>query len=428
MSERTRRTVLTLGVGLLGATAGCLGADGTGESPTEDPTSTGTDSPPSVGASPTDTPPDGGVSAPTLSFDHARPLSRVDAGFPQRDVGAYYLGLVASADHATAFPSELFDDDSAAAFLDGTDFDRAAVVVLQDRKGSSHPDLEATGVSVTDGTAAVEARYPGNERTSDVTPNTLLVRMPAEDPPSAARSVVQPQHGDADRFATPTAYDGVPAFDAPGDLVVRNRDCASASMTVTVTRGGDLFYRGTADLYPASARRVTELVSRPGEWRVVADRGDETGESVWSLPEGPPGDLLVDVAGDGSLTLSRVPEGVTDAPDACETDGLPYESSNPEENLADPVDLWVVDRAEDGSVLSVTVRDGDAVVWSGEFDTREGYDKARRTGLLAKKTTYEVEVTADDGRAATRSVMVTDGVGKLLVRVTESGELAVDVE
>lgn len=428
MSEHTRRTVLALGAGLLGGTAGCLGAGGTDESPTESPTSTPTDRPPSTVKSPPDTPPGDGVSVPTLSFDHARPLSRVDAEFPQRDVGSYYLGLVASADHAAVFPSERFDDDSAAAFLDETEFEASAVVVVQDRKGSSHPDLEATGVSLTDGTATVEARYPGEGRTGDVTPNTLLVRVPATDSPSAARAVVRPQYGDPDRFATTTAYDGVPTFDAPGDLVVRNKDCGSASMTVTVTYGGDLFYRGRADLDPASTRRVTDVVSRPGEWRVVADRGEETTESAWSVPEGPPGDLLVDVAGDGSMTLSRVPDGVDGVSDACETDGRPYESSDPEENLADPVDLWVLDRAGDGSVLSVTIRDGDTAVWSGEFDTEEGYDKAQQIGLLAKKTTYEVEVAADDGKAVAESVTVTDGVEELVVRVTEGGELVVGVE
>jgi hypothetical protein len=164
----------------------------------------------------------------------------------------------------------------------------------------------------------------------------------------------------------------------------------------------------------------------PGEWTVAVRRSDEPVVRTFSLSEGGPGDLLVDVAGDGSVSIAHRPDGFDGSdPEACETNGRPYESSDPDENLDHPVDLWVLDRSDGAHHLAVSIGDGGTEVFSDTFDTREGYDKANRPGLLAKKATYDVAVTLDDEPTMTASVTVEEGVQKLVVRVTEAGKVDV---
>ncbi|MFB6154593.1 MAG: hypothetical protein ABEJ22_01780 [Haloferacaceae archaeon] len=425
MTDATRRAFLALGAVALGGGAGCLG--GAPRESSESTTTAGNETGTADRSTETRTDSPGGQ--PRLAFNRAERLHRLDASFPQRDVGTYYLALLTSADHAEAFPTDRFGNEEAAAFVADTDFDRRALVVLHDRQSSSHPDLELLGTNRDGYTVRVDVRYPGTAGTADVTTDTLLVRVPAgDDPVRAAGATLRPQYGDPVRFRTANAYDRLPAFDPGGDLVFRNRDCAEAQLPVTVTRDGDLFFSDGVTLAPASVRRIGGLVSHPGEWTVAVRAGEESHEQSWSVTGGPPGDLLVDVDGDGGVSLERRPDGA-DGTDlgACETAAYPYESSDPAENLDDPVDLWVLDHADGEHHLTVTIRDGDTEVFSGEFATRAGYDKVRRAGLLAKKTTYAVEVTTDAGATATRSVTVREGAGTLEVRVTESGDLAVSL-
>jgi hypothetical protein len=415
MAELTRRSMLALGAGVAVSVAGCLADDGAGT--TDRPSATPTDSlPPS--------------SSGHLSFNHAAELHRTDSAYPQRDVGSYFLALLTSEDDTTAFPTALFENEAAAAFVTDTAYDEASVVVLQDRRSSSHPNLELLDVGRDGGSVTVEARYPGDAATSDITTDTLLVRIPnGEGSLESARATVRPQYGDPVRFSTWNAYDHVPAFDPAGDLVLRNRDCAGAPLSVLLTHRGDLFFQDRFDLSPASIRRVGGVLTHPGEWTVTVGFGSETTTWTWTLTDGTPGDVLVDVAGDGTLSLVHRPSGVVEGPPgACETNDYPYESSSPAENLADPVDLWVLDFSDGEHHLAVSIRDGDVDVFDDEFETRTGYDKARRAGLLAKKTTYTVAVQLDEGTTVTETVRVEDGTEKLVVRVSESGDLSISLD
>lgn len=427
MTDRTRRTFLALGVGVFGSVAGCIGSDG--GAPRTSPGGVT----PTPGNEPTDrtttqTTSHSGM-AGHLSFNHAKRLHRIDAGFAQRDVASYYLGLLTSPDHAAAFPTNRFENQEAKAFVTDTDYSQAALVVIQDRQSSSHPDLELLGAGREGYTVTIEAQYPGRGGTADITTDTLLVRVPTtEGSVRAASATIQPQYGDPVQFSTTNVYDIVSAFDPAGDLVFRNRDCANASLSVTVTYQGDLFFRDGVDLPPASLHRVGGVFTYPGEWTVATHVSGETTTRSWSLTDGPPGDVLIDVAGDGTVSLTHQATGVDEmALDSCETNGYPYESPSPAENLDNPVDLWILDRSEAEHHLTVTIHDNEDQVYSGEFDTRAGYDKAQRAGLLAKKTTYTVEVTTDDGATVTESVTVREGMKKLTVRVTESGELTVSL-
>lgn len=422
MSERTRRAFLALGAGVVGTLAGCAG-DGNPATETGTPTPDSND-----GSTPTATPPPASGIA-SLSFNHAEKLHNLGADFPERDVASYYLAVLTSEDHAAAFPAGRFGNEEAKSVLAETDFTANALVVLQDRAGSSHPDLELLNAEVKNRLATVEAEYPGQGGTADITTDTLLVRLPRGDEPvRGARATIHPQHGEADRFATDSVYDTVPEFSPAGGLVVQNRDCDGVSLSVTVTYRGDLFFRRGLDLGPATRRRVPAVFTHPGEWTVAVEEGGQPRTETWTLSEAPPGDALVDVAGDGTVSLSHRPDGVADDPlDACETDGYPYESSTPAENVDPPVDLWILDMAGDASRLTVMIEEGDTTVFQQEFETRTGKDKIRRSGLLAKKAAYTVEVTTQDGRQTTETVTVREGVDQLTVRVTEGGDLAVSL-
>lgn len=424
MSDRSRRAVLALGAGILGSMAGCTGLGGEAPRPSPDDPSSTPDS------GPADTPADTQIEAAHLSFNHADALHRIDAGFAQRDVANYYLALLTSSNHETVFRTDRFTNHEAKTFVTDTDFSQSALIVFQDRRSSSHPDLEFRQATRAGETVTITAAYPGNGATADITTDTLLVRVPADERAvNAASARIIPQHGDPVQVSTLNVYEDGSAFDAAGDLVIRNRDCATAPLSVTVTYEGELFLREGVELQPASLRRIEGLFAYPGTWTVAVKLGSETRSRSWSLTGETPGDVLIDVTGDGAVTLSHQASGVDETSlDSCETTDYPYESSEPAQNLDRPVDLLVLDQSADNHHLTVQIRDGDTDVYSGEFDTREGYDKAKRAGLLAKKTTYTVDVTLDNEPTVSESVTLQEGVKKLEVRVTESGGVEVSLE
>lgn len=418
MTDHTRRAVLALGIATLGGGAGCIShPDAARTGPNEEPSETTTAS-----GSP--------AHSAQLSFNHAEPLHRIDADFAQRDVGRYYFALLTSADHAASFPTDGFGNEEGNSFVTGTDFSREAVVVLQDRRSASHPDIELLDTRREGERVTIEAQYPGSGATADVTTDTLLVRLPTGDTElRTASAVFHPQQGEPVRFSTLNRYDTESQFETAGDLVLRNRDCADVQLSATVTFQDDLFFRDGVDLAPASGRRVGGLFAYAGEWTVTVRQGEHTTTRSWSLTDVTPGDVLVDVAGDGTVSLSRHPDGVDQIdPGSCETGDYPYESASPEENLDEPVALWVLDRSDGAHRLTVTIRDGDTEVFSDEFDTLEGYDKFKRAGLLAKKTTYTVAVTMDGGSTVSETVAIQEGAEKLVVRVSEAGTVTVSVE
>lgn len=427
MTGQPRREFVALSLGVLGSMAGCIAANG--GTPKSSPATVTPDLGPETPDASTETPapPPSNPETAHLPFNHAELLYRVDARFAQRDVASYYLAVVTSADHAAAFPTDRFKTEAASAFVTDTDYSQAAVVILQDRQSSSHPDLELRCTDIEGDTITVDAAYPGSARTADITTDTLLVRVATDESDvRAARATARSQYSDPVRISTRNVYAGAPTFDPAGDLVVRNRDCLTTSVSATVTYDGDLFFRDGLDLSPASLRRVDGLFSHAGKWTVAVRTDGETVERPWSLTGEMPGDVLVDVTGDGTVSLSHHATGVdaTD-PSACETNNHPYESSDSAKNLDHPVDLWILDHSGGEHHLTVTIRDGDTEVFSGEFDTQSGYDKARRAGLLAKKTIYTVDVTMDEMPTVSTAIPVREDVTKLEVRINESGELTV---
>lgn len=413
MTDRTRRAFLSFSTGALASMTGCLG-DRTVPWPGD-----------STSRNETETPPQSTGNPDHLSFNHATPIHRVDAEFPQRDVGPYYLALLTTEDHAAAFPTDHFENAEADAFVTDTNYDHDAVIVFHDRESSSTPDLTLTGTLREGDTIMIDATYPGQAATSDITTDTLLVRVTTGDAPlRGARAMLHPQYGDSIRLGTANLYTQS-TFEQPGDLMIHNHDCTPTSLSVTVTYEGDLFAQHRIELGPATSRRLDEVFTHAGNWIVTVDHNNTTITQSWSFTDTAPGDVLLDVDGSGDVSLEHRPSGVDSVSYVCETTEFPYESSNPNENLDTPVDLWVVDQSEDAHTLTVTIHDGDTMVFSDEFELQSGYDKARRAGLLAKKTAYTVDVTLDGTTSVSESVTVQERMSKLTIRVTEAGELTV---
>jgi hypothetical protein len=427
MTQYTRRHALryAAGLALAPAAAGCLGDDGTGSDGTDtaDTDTDGTTTAPSTGG--TTTPPTGSVAS--HAWNGAPELHAGAGAFPEGDVGSYYLALLTDAEHAAAFA---FEGD-AARFLADTDFETASVVLLQDRHGQSTPDLAVTDVRHVDGGGVrFTARYPGTVSTGDIITDTVAVRVPNEGATPAWATVdVAGRTGGTTSFSTTSKY-GTDRYADPGAVVVQNRDCQPHRVAVTATRNGELFHASSHELAPATADTVTGVLTIPGDWQVAITRHSSTDpvSKSWSLGSDAPGDVLGSVAGDGSLALAYHPDGVADAqPSGCETDGYPYESTDPAENVADPVDLWLVSQDDDERSLDVTIADEatGSDVYSETHVLAAGKDKQRRTDLLAKRGTYAVTVTPATGDAVESTFAVDDDVGKLTVHVDGDGTISV---
>jgi 8-oxo-dGTP diphosphatase len=423
MTQYTRRRALRYAAGLAVAStvAGCLGDDDSGSDGTS--TDGTTTAPPTAGTS--TTPPSGSVA--THAWNGAPELHPGDAPFPEGDVGSYYLALLTDGDHAASFG---FQGD-AAGFLVDTDFETASVVLLQDRRGQSTPDLAVSDVRHVDGSGVrLTARYPGTVSTGDIITDTVAVRVPNDGTtPDWATVDVAGRTGATTTFSTTSKY-GADRYADPGAVVVQNRDCRAHRVSVTATRNGELFYASSHELAPASATTVPDVLTHPGDWQLSVTRHGPDGPVTksWSLGSDAPGDVLGSVAGDGSLGLAYYPDGVTDAePSTCETDGDTYESTDPSENVADPVDLWLVSQDDDERTLDVTIVDQatGTEVYSETYVLAAGKDKQRRQDLVAKRGTYAVTVTPDAGDPVETTLGVAADVGKFTVHVDDDGTISV---
>jgi hypothetical protein len=429
MTQYTRRRALRYAAGLAVAStaAGCLGNEDTGTGGTStDGTTTGGDGPTTAPpTSGTTTPPSGSVA--THAWNGAPELHAGDAPFPEGDVGSYYLALLTDADHAASFA---FEGD-AAGFLADTEFETASVVLLQDRRGQSTPDLAVSDVRHVDGGGVrFTARYPGTVSTGDIITDTVAVRVSNDGTtPEWATVDVAGRTGATTTFSTTSKY-GADRYADPGAVVVQNRDCQSHRVSVTATRNGELFHASSHELAPASAATVPGVLTHPGDWQLSFTRHGPDGPVTksWSLGSDAPGDVLGSVAGDGSLGLAYHPDGVSGAePSACETDGYPYESTDPSENVADPVDLWLVSRDDDERTLDVTIVDQatGTEVYSETHVLAAGKDKQQRPDLVAKRGSYAVTVTPEAGDPVETTLEVADDVGKFTVHVDTDGTITV---
>lgn len=154
--EPARALVVLL---VLAVTAGCLGAVGG----------------PAPGSSPDDS-----VSSETHVFDHASPEPAIDGGIGYPTEGdeppPFYVTVVASAEEASRFEPAILEPE-AEEFVEGTDFDRQFLVVVEAFPASSQPDYRVERLEWTDDALHLSVDDSSDGGTADVTVETLLVRV-----------------------------------------------------------------------------------------------------------------------------------------------------------------------------------------------------------------------------------------------------------
>lgn len=438
---RRRRLLASLGAAALAT--GCVGGpSSTGASPggptdagTPEPTrspedesgpATGTpgEDPPGTGT-PTTLPPD---AYDALGYVDAADLGRIDAGFAQRAVGPYYLAVAATADGAAALADRLEREDGRA-FLDATDFAAAAVVAFHDAHARSVPDLAVRSVRRGHGSVDLDVVYPGDGGTADVTAELLLLRVPrGDDAPAHATASITGQSGETTTISTVGRY-GRASLTEPRDVVVRNRDCTAHRIDVGATVDGELVFTPTdqGHVDPGTTVRYRDVLREAGAHRVAVDRsGTEVAATTSLANDGSPQGVLVDVDGGGTVAVTTRPEA--DLPVAgtgdCAAADVPYESSDPAENVARPAHVGWVNRSDANRSVRVVVRDDDAVVIDRRIDLPAG-DKGRTDGLVARRGAYRTRISPDEGASRTVDWVVDDAGADLQLLVEASGELAV---
>lgn len=290
-----RRTVLTtLAVALL-VVAGCAGTGG----PTTDPPGDSFPDSPTVTPSPTPTPGGGEIADnSTYVFDHADVGSPVIEGglaYPEGGVAnaTYYATLVGNASDAERFDWSAMPEE-AAAFVNGTDFSTASLVVVQAMPKSSVPDYRVESIDREAGTVSIRLNDSSDHSTTDITVETVLIRVDDGDSP-LTNATITTQTGvtfdtstgaitvDHDRDGNETEQVVLPFasddpdenVDDPRDLTVRNTGDETNGYTVTVTGWVTPECRAETPTCGAPDERVTILHRvgklRPGEAITVED-------------------------------------------------------------------------------------------------------------------------------------------------------------
>lgn len=411
--KRTRRHLLRgAGLGLGGFFAGCVGGrGGGGASGGGDPD--GTDGTPNSGD---------GISTHTRTeldaeayvYNGGPELPYLDAAqFPQRRVSSYYVALLTETEHAERLSAAWEGDEEAETFAADTDFDSSALVVMQNRSSSSHPDYEVATAERMGGGVSLMLRRPGNATTSDIITENVLVRVPKGDP-EPRFATVRLDEGAGTTFSTEGKFDRS-ALENPVDLVYRNRDCEEHRLVVDATIDDELVLSRQLTLSSGGVRVVRAALTEAATYSVRTrdvSGGSETTAGVELDGSDDPAAVVTEITGDGSFVQSTPDETPDFGPAECEASSLPYESSDPSENVASPVGLRYVSLAETSELdLRVVVRDGDRTVVDRTV-TLSGKTKADLTdgGLIAKKGTYDLSVAAD-GEVVAEERWVVDEAG-----------------
>lgn len=415
-----RRHYLALAGGALAALAGCTdvgGGDGGG------------------GATPTATL--AGQEATvtgTLAANGTPDLGRLDAPFAQRAVGPYYLAVATEQEHgerlATAIEAgEGGRESEAPAFLRETDYAGAGVVCVQEAFSSSVPDLELRSARVDGDAVNLAARYPGEAGTDDITTDLLLVRV-AHPEVAHATVGITTQTDTATRFSTVGRY-GRSRLDEPRPLVVRNRDCEAHRVDVSATVDGELVaVASRSESYPpASVVRDGAFLTEAAAHTVRASTGRETSAettlSTTADADDPRG-VLVDVSGGGELSVEGRPVGElpTAVSGECEASSLPYESSDPAENVDEPARFGWRNRSGADRRLRLVVRDGDRSVVERDLLLEAG-GKGRTEALVAKEGVYDTSLVLDGETERRVDWQVDEGGDDLQALVEADGSLTV---
>jgi len=424
------------------AAAGCTGpaADGPDDSagtPADPTDTTGADER-TVESVPADAYDVLGYDLPPPGGEYPSRPSPAEAALAQRTVGPYHLAVATDSAGGQALADHLrtLREADPAGFLDATAFDAAVVVALRDLQASSSPDLSVRAVRRGPSWIGLDVAYPGRVATSDVAEEVLLVRIPRGE--NATRAAERP--GESTHHATVTFADG-PAFstvgrygrvrlDPPRDVVVRNRDCRAYRIDVRATMGRELVYvSGRHEPSPpASLVRHGGVLGAAGEYRIAVDyfsgEASTRTETLETTLE-PDGDrnVLVDVGGNGTASVRAVavPELPTEPPGGCESAALPDESSDPAENLDDPVGISWTNRGPTAVEVDLEISDGDRGVVERTLTLSAG-SKGHTEPLIARKGVYDVTIGLDDG---SRTVRWDVRKGPLKLLVDRDGRLQV---
>lgn len=363
----------------------------------------------------------------THAWSGSPTLTVQDAPYPQGMAGPYYVSILRSEADATTFrdSADSFPSD-AKTFLTRTDFEGESVVVIHDQKGSSHPNLAVDSVArdhvdQTEG-VHVTAHYPGDVRTADLIENSLLVRVAGH--PEFARTTIGTET-DAPTIATTNAITAS-RLDTARSLVVRNRDCQSHRFHVQGEVDGNIVVWESVEIDAGQISVVEDVFPYAAAYdmAVVLSAVDQSATDQIELTTSGTRNVLVDIDAAGMPAVTTVDGSPQERRIECETRDRPYESSDPQENVDDPVDLWIVKQSTDPQTLTVSITESGTQVFQQAFEFGEGKAKTRETDLLAKKAVYRVRVESDAGTPAVTEFEVTESVSKLTVHIDESGELS----
>lgn len=364
----------------------------------------------------------------THAWSGSPTLTTHDSSYPQGKAGPYYLALLQGETDVTAFRNAAGSlPDAADTFLTRTDFEGESVIVIHDQRGSSHPNLAVKSVvrdhvNDTEG-VHITAHYPGDARTADIIENTLLVRIAGH--PEFARTTIGTDTN-APTIATANTFTA-PTLERSRSLVVQNRDCQSHRLHVHGMIDGNLVAWESVEV-EAGQTTVIENVFRyeaTYDLKVRSSTTEESTTSTVSFTTAGTRDGIITIDASGTLNVSAVAEPPQTGQTECESGDLPYESSDPAENVDDPVDLWVVKQRATPVTLTVTIGESGQQVFERTFELGKGKAKKRVTDLLAKKAVYSVQAESKAGDRATTEFEVDGSVTKLTVHVGDDGEMSV---
>ncbi|MDY6819935.1 MAG: hypothetical protein SVG88_14845 [Halobacteriales archaeon] len=361
---------------------------------------------PTATTTPTDPTPIAVEPTATLTYNGETVLTHTETGYAHRAVGPYYLAVLATTAHADRFADRLTNREGRT-FLSETDFESAIVIVLQDAAGQSMPDFAANEVTLRDGAVILDVEYPGKAATADITQDMLFVRVPHNDRSIEHATVTIGGMDDSHTtISTVGRYDR-PTLTEPRDIVVRNRDCSTYHLDFDAHIDGELVYTTPRHReYPAGTTvRHGDVLTHAGQYQFTVSyfAGETTTATATLEPDTEPRGVLVDISGDGAVAVRTVPERTlpTAGGGDCTSTQLPYESSDPAANLADPARITWANRSGTTRTLAITVLDGDTTVLDREL-TLAADSKGRTAGLIAKKGVYRT--TIDPATGSTRII------------------------
>lgn len=152
----------------------------------------------------------------------------IDGGITSGTAGSasrYYVTHLTSQAHTSRFDESVLDE-KASAFVAATDFTNESLVVVQAFPASSIPDYRVETLTRQDNTLSVRINDSSTRATTDITVETLLIRVPTTD------------RGPPDRV-TVTTDDGFTVDSSAGVVTATPRPTDDGSRSVTLPYASD---------------------------------------------------------------------------------------------------------------------------------------------------------------------------------------------